>query len=140
VLGTLSIPLFHVRQLDAQDGSLDGVETAIPSHLFVQVAARTAVIAETAHALGGFSIIADHETAIAVSAQILAGIETEGGRFAHRARTRVAPARSDGLSRVFKHGNPEFSGEAGEGVHVDALAVEMDGQQRTQVVDSPARR
>src|SRR6202041_552811 len=91
------VPSLHIFQLHAQDRGLHGVEAAVPSELFVNVTARAAVIAQSAHVRRHLGVVCGDEPGIAVSAEILGGIKAEGRGYAHGSSSSSAPARADGL-------------------------------------------
>jgi hypothetical protein len=126
----LLVPPGQVRQLHAQDSSLDCIHAAVPADFLVMVTSRAAVIAQIAHALRHSGIAGGDHAGIAVGAQVLSGIKTESGRRAQGPCAGVPPFRADGLGGVFDDGEFEFFGDGMEFVHVGALAEEMDRQQR----------
>ena len=111
------VPSFYVFQFHAQDGSLHGIEAAVPSHFFVDVAARAAVIAQAAQVRGHLGIVGGDQSGLAVGAEIFCGIETEGGGHAQAAGAFSVPGGADGLRSIFDHGETKFLGESLERIH-----------------------
>jgi hypothetical protein len=80
---SILIPSFHVFQLYAQDGSLDGVEAAVPSNFLMHVAARATVIAQPAHMRRHFEAVGGYRASLTIGAEILRRIKAERCRDAH---------------------------------------------------------
>ena len=70
---------------------------------------------------------------VSVSAQVLGGIETEGGGYAERACAAPVPFGADGLGGVLDNCNSEFLRDTVERVHVGALPVKMHGKNRANI-------
>ena len=124
------IPSSNVFQLHAQDRGLNGVEPAIPSKFFMNVAARAAVIAKAAHVCRHLRIISCDQSGVPVGAEIFCGIETERRGDAHGSCTLLAPSRTDSLRGILDHSQMKFFRELLESIHIGALAVQMNREQR----------
>src|SRR5579872_7198285 len=81
-LPALLIPAFDMMQFYAENGGLNCVHAAVPSDFFVVIAARAAVIAQVSHALCGVEITRCNQSSIAIRAEVLGGIKTEGRHLA----------------------------------------------------------
>ena len=68
-----------------------------------------------------------HGAGIAKRAEVLAGIEAEGGRMAERARAAPLVARTVRLAGVLEHEQAVAVGDGGDLVHGRRLAVEVHG-------------
>ena len=66
------------------------------------------------------------EACVAEGGEVFGGVEAEGGGVAERAYGAIVPRGAEGLGGVFDELEIVGFGEGGEGVHVRALAVEMD--------------
>ncbi len=87
------VPSRHVFELDRKDGALEAVHARVPADLVVVVAAAHAVLAQHAGALGEVVGIGGDHAGIACGAQVLGGIEAEGGGVAQaRRRSPLANA------------------------------------------------
>ena len=94
----------------------------------MDVATTHAVGAEHAGTLGEDVVGGGDEAGVAEGAEVLGGVEGEGGGVAEGTGGGRAPACAEGLGGVFNKEEVVLAGERGEGVEVGALAVEMDGQ------------
>src|SRR5205807_6017007 len=96
----------------SQDCGLDGIETAVPAQLFMDITARAPVIAQAAHARRHFRIIGGHHASVAVSAEVLRGIKTERRGDSHcscaPSSAAIAPSGANSLRRIFNHRQMEF--------------------------------
>jgi len=129
VLLTAFVPGIEMGQLDAENGSLHGIQAEVAADHLMVVLGMGAVVAQLGDLLGkGVVIGGDHAT-VAHAAQILGGEEAETAGQAHGPGAlltvfgRVAAANS--LGRVFDHGDLVGVGDLQDAVHVGALAVEM---------------
>src|SRR5436190_296275 len=71
---------------------------------------------------------------VPIGTEILGGIKTESRSYAHRSRPTPTPLRSNCLRRIFHDLHVKFLAESSECLHVSALPVEMDGQNRTNTL------
>src|SRR5580704_1480810 len=134
MLPPLLVPSFDMRQLYAQDGTLNCVHAAVPADFFVMVSSRTAVITQVPHVLSQIRVARSHEARIAIRTQVLSGIKTESRSCAQRSGAPVSPFCSDGLRRVFDDGQMKLVSDLLQCIHVSALAVKMHGQQSSNFV------
>jgi hypothetical protein len=121
-----------VRQLDAEDGGVDRVESrvaAVGNHVLVLGA--LAVVRDQAHARGDVVARRHDGPGVAGRAEILGRVETEAAGVADRADPPpLAGDRAPGavrLRRVLDERRAVPAGERDEPVEVGGLAVEMDG-------------
>jgi hypothetical protein len=70
-------PIVDVRQFHVENGALDAVHSIIETHFVVIVFASLAPIAKYSDLVGDCGIVGHHSAALAVSAEIFAGIKTE---------------------------------------------------------------
>src|SRR5205823_13764625 len=84
-LATLLVPLGEVPKLRAQDPRLYGVEPAVVPLHGVEVFLRLPVVAQLAAVLGQALVVRGDRPRLATRAEILAGVEAEDRRVAHRA-------------------------------------------------------
>ncbi len=91
------------------------------------------MVAELPHALGHLRTHRGNDACVSVSAQVLGGIETEGGCDTERSRAAPAPLGADGLGGIFDDRNAEFVCDPVECVHVGALAVKMNGKNGAKI-------
>ena len=76
-------------------------------------------------------VVGRQHAAVAVAAEVLGRIEAEAADVAERAGAATAILRADRLAGVFDHRQSRASAPcASSGVHVGALAVQMDGNDR----------
>src|SRR5437868_3108248 len=97
-----------MRQLHAQNGGLDRVETAVPAHFFMKISSRAAMIPQASHVLSNFRSIGCDRSGIAIGAEILGGIKTEGGGCSQRSGASLTPICADGLGSILHNGNSEL--------------------------------
>ena len=127
-----AIPGREMAEFYGEDGGLHAVEPRVPADLVVGVAAAHAVGAEHAGALCELGGGGGEETGVTGGAEIFGGIEAEGGGVAERAGGPAGPGGAEGLGGVFEEQQIVLLAEGVEGVHVGALAVEVDRQERAQ--------
>ncbi len=96
--------------------------------LVVVVAAAHSVLAQHAGALGEFVGVGRDHAGVARGAEVLGGIEAEGGGIAESACFYPLTIGAPGLGGVFDELEIALFGDAGEGGPVGALAVEVDGE------------
>src|SRR5439155_12341682 len=127
------VPSFEIFQLHVQDGSLHSVEAAVPSEFFMHVSARAAVVAQAPHVRCQLGVIRSHQAGLPIGAEILGGIEAERSGHARGSGATVAPGGADGLGGVFNHRQMKLVGQYLKAIHIGALAIQMDGKQRSQL-------
>src|SRR5207248_10936791 len=115
-------------ELHGEDGCLERVETAVPSDFLVVIALAAAVIAQQAKAVGKFIAVRGHASRVTIGAEVLRGIEAEGGQIPNRSSPAPPPGCSKGLGGVFDDGELRLLAEAEKLVHVGAESVEMHGK------------
>src|SRR5207302_7783853 len=98
-----------------------------------EITTDAAMITQPAHALSHCRIGSGDASGIAHRTEILRRIKTERRRHSERACTLTSPGGTEGLSGVFDDRHIEFCCKLTEGIHVRALTVEMNRQQRAQV-------
>src|SRR5207245_2844951 len=81
-------------ELDAQDGALEPPHAIVVADVLVEVAPRLAVVAERAREPRDAVAVGGERAALAVGAEVLAGVEAEGGRLAEAAD----PPAADGAA------------------------------------------
>ncbi len=98
------------------------------------------MVAELPHVLSRLRTVRGDDASVSVGAEVLGGIETEGGGYTERARAASAPLGANRLGGVFHNGDSEFlsifMNYAVECVHVGALAVEVDGKNGAKIFRS----
>src|ERR1019366_8153609 len=104
-----------------------------PAEFVVVVTPRTAMVAEPPHVLGHLRTGRGDDARVSVGAQVLGGIETEGGGYTERARTAPAPLGADRLGGVLHNCDSKFLSDAVERVHVGALSVKMHGKNGAKI-------
>lgn len=90
-----------VRNLDTQDGCLEGVDPEVTTDEVMEVFWLHAMVPEDAGFFGQGIILGDKRARIAEAAKILAGEETVGAEIAQGAAGSAPIAGSDGLCCVF---------------------------------------
>ena len=85
------VPAVDVFELDLEDGALEAVHAGVPADLVVVVAAAHAVLAQHAGALGQVVGVGGDHAGVARGAQVLGGIEAEGGGIAEGRRPSARP-------------------------------------------------
>src|SRR5207248_9273888 len=87
-----------------------------------------AVVAQQAKAVGKFIAVRGHASRVTIGAEVLRGIEAEGGQIANGSSPAPPPGCSKGLGGVFDDGELGFLAKAEKLVHVGAESVEMHGK------------
>src|SRR5580700_3693879 len=95
-------------QFHAQHRCLNSIHASVPAKFVMIVAPRTAVIAELPHVLGHFRTGSGDDSRVSVGAQVLGGIETEGGSYPERACSPPAPLGANRLGGVLDNCDSEF--------------------------------
>ena len=80
------VPVVDVLELDLEDGALEAVHAGVPAQFVVVVAAAHAVLAQHAGALGQLVGVGGDHAGVAGGAEVLGGIEAEGGGIAQARR------------------------------------------------------
>src|SRR5882672_849479 len=88
--------------------------------------------------LGHFRTRGSDDARISVGAQILGGIKTESRRHTERSRRLARPPGSNRLRGVFYNCHVKFLRQAAERVHVGALSIEMNRQNRSHTLRAEA--
>lgn len=114
-------------QLDAQNGGLERVKTAVGAKEFVEIFRFAAVHPQHAEAFLKSGIVRGDETAIAGSAKILRGEKAEATEVADGADEAVVVLGPDSLRGIFDDKKVVRFGELQNRVHVRGEAEEMDG-------------
>src|ERR1039458_2101069 len=137
VLPATLVPVRDVSELHAQHRCLNGVHASVPAEFVMVVAPGTAMVAELPHVLGYLRTVRGDDASVSVSAEVLGGIETEGGGYAERARAASAPLGANRLGGVLDDCHFEllgiFMNYAVESVHIGALPVKMHGKNRANI-------
>ena len=114
-----------MRQLGAQHGGLDLVQTRIDARQVVPVLHAAAVVAQLAQRGGQFVVIGGDGAAVAQRAEVLAGVEAEARRVAQAAGAPAHITRAMGLGRVFDHAQTVAARDGVDRAHVGRLAVQV---------------
>ena len=113
-------------EFDFEDGGLEGVEAGVPADLVVVVPLTHAVSSKHLHALGEGWVGGGGHSGVAVGAEVLGGVEAEGGDVAEGTGWNAVPSGSEGLGGVLDELHAGVLRERLESVHIGALAVEVD--------------
>src|SRR5690348_10183993 len=124
----LVIPFAEVLEFHAEHCRLDRIHTGVPAELGMDVALRAAMIPQSPHMVGGRRIVRGHQPGIAIRAQVLGGVKAERSRDSHASCFFGVPFGADGLRRILDQHHIMLRRNLAQGVHVCALAVEMDRQ------------
>src|SRR5207237_2140617 len=103
------VPLIQVIQLDAQDGSLHGVEAAVVTTEKVPVFLLLPVVPEHFQTIGDFSVIGGNHAAVAVGAKIFSRVEAKGSRMTQRSNALALVARAAALACLVDPDKAVFS-------------------------------
>src|SRR5665213_3565181 len=120
----------QVFEFDAQHRALNAVHSGVPADLRMVIFLVLPVVSQNLNFSRQFLVVGDYATRFAQGAEVLAGIETETSRNAHRAGMAAFVESAVRLAGVFNDGNAMSSGNFQDGVHVSALAKEMNGNDR----------
>ena len=122
-------------QLDIENGRLNAVQSAVHPDALVLIPLPRSVVADHPQALGHGRITREARSSISVATQVFGRKETRGANGAHGPRhaPRLSglpglPSRANGLRGVFHNVQPMRLGNAHNGIHVRALAIEVNGQ------------
>ena len=126
-LATPLAPLIEVGEFDLKNGGLDGIDAKVSADQGVEVAWFHAVIPKCPHFGREGVIVADDHSCIAEGSEVFGGVEGEPAGLADGTGGPEGVAGAEGLSGVFEDGNAERASEMEDGVHVGALAEEVDG-------------
>src|SRR5882672_10927907 len=113
-------------QLHAQNSRLDFVQAVVPARLAAEIFRRLAVVAQRSNALREFRRIRNDHARVAVSTQILCGIEAEARGIAHRSGRPAFVGSADRLGIVLNHRQSARPSERQDWIHVRREAIEMD--------------
>ena len=94
------VPAVEVRELDAEDRALHAVHAVVEAVADVVVLAGLAPVAERAHGLGVRGVVGGDAAALAGGAEVLAGVEAEGGDVAPGAGAAAVARRAVRLAGV----------------------------------------
>ena len=133
-MAALLIPAGEVAEFDFEDGGLERVEAGVPADLIVVVATGHAVGTHAAGVgveCGGGG---GDEACVAHGAEVFGGVKAEGGEIAEGSGGDGVPCGSEGLGGVFDEEEIVLVLESGEGIHIGALAVEVDWEDGFHVV------
>src|SRR5689334_15512167 len=119
------IPGINVLELGAEDAGVKIVQSAVES-VAMDVAGVGAVVAELADGGVNFLVIRNQRAAVAERAEIFLDNEAGSGRVAQFGDFESIAARADGLGIILDDIEFMFVGDFANGLHVGALAVEMD--------------
>src|SRR5262249_19020008 len=99
---TARVPTVEVRQFRAEHGALDSVHALVPPDELVAITHARAVVTELLDRLRERRVVRRHRAGVAVSPEVLAGVETERRAVAEAARPPSFVDRAVGLARVFE--------------------------------------
>ncbi len=116
-----------MAQLDAEDGGLDLVQTAVGSHHVVVVADLRAVSAQHLHLLGQLRVAGQDHPTVADPAQVLAGEEREATQVSQAARAAAMKGGSGGLGTVFDQTQSVAPGDRLQLLHRGGVPIQVDG-------------
>src|SRR5215212_9617814 len=85
------------------------------------------MVAEASQACRDLIVACSKNPTITSAAEILRRIETEASDQTHRARAPSIMSRANRLRRIFNHGYSMTPSKIEQGIHLRALAVDMDG-------------
>jgi len=123
-------PLVEMAQLDPQDGRLQLVQALLVAYDLVQVLRVLAHVAQHFDAVVEAGVAGRDCAAVAVAAHHLGGVEAEAGDVAERSGRAAFVQGAVRMRGVFDHPQPVGASQLEQRVHVDGLAVEVDGKQR----------
>ena len=120
-------PRLEMAQLHAEHGALHAVHAVVEGAELVLVAHLLAPRAQEAQLLRPLGVVGHHRAALAVGAEILAGIEAEAAEVAHRAAPPPVVLGAVRLARVLDDGDALAPRDVENRVHVGRLAVQVHG-------------
>lgn len=123
------VPAVNVRQFDAQNGGLKGIQAAVVADHFVVVLLAAAVRAKGAGQVGGVVVVGDQQAAITKCPQVLAGEKGVGPSVPYGARMLTLVPRAEGLGAVFDNLEAVLVGNRHDLVHLGRVAVQMNGHE-----------
>ena len=123
-------PLLKVLELDAQNRSLNSIQTAVESLEHVMVLRLLAPITQHSNFRGKFGIACYHCPAFSVCAEIFAWVETKAPKIAETPRAAPFIFRSMRLASIFDHGQAVAASRLHDRIHVGRLAIQMHRQDR----------
>lgn len=113
-------------ELDVEHRSLKGIKPEVGTYEVVVVFGVGAVVAQDAGLIGEGIVVADKGAAVAEAAEVFGWEERVAAEVAHAAAGLAVVGCADGLSGVFDDVELVLFGESEDGVHVGALAEEVD--------------
>jgi len=123
----LVVPVVEVFEFHREHRALDAFEAEVVADKFVMVLALGAVVAEHADAARYLQVVRQNSAALAVCAEVLAGVEAEAARARERADGTVAVERAVRLRGVLDDEEIATRRDFKDGVEVCRLAVEVYG-------------
>src|SRR5438445_1371829 len=109
-------PRLEAPQLDAQDGALEPLHAVVVADTVMEVAPRLAVVAQRPRQVSDVVAVRGERAALAVGAEVLGGVEAEGGRLAEAAHAPPAVARAVGLAGLLDDGDAVARGDRPDGM------------------------
>ena len=104
----------------------------------MHVTTGAAVVAQAPHARGQVGVIRSHQAGLPIGAEILGGVKAECRGHTHGSGAAVAPGGANRLGGVFDQCQVKLVGKWLKPIHVGALAIKMDGKQRSQLAVTAA--
>src|ERR1700758_2576120 len=84
------------------------------------------VIPEHLETAGNFALFCDHGATIAVSSQVLSGVETKSSSVPQRSNALAFIACAVSLAGVFNHHKPVLISELADGPHVRRMPIQVN--------------
>src|SRR5882757_1867504 len=119
------VPLVHVAQFYQQNRSLEGVQPAVPTNLFVMVTDLHAVCPEAANTPCDCGAGCGNHAGLSRRAEIFGGVKAKCRCCSKSACGNATPLRSKGLRRILDQQTVAGGCRGSQGGPVGALAVEM---------------
>ena len=122
-----SIPVVEPPKLDRQDRGLQPVQTAVAPGDIVEVPppGGPSVVGEGSNPGAQGRVVGDDRSRIAERAEVLPGVEAEGGSSTEGARPTPRPRGTVGLCGILDDRDPRSVGDLRDRLHVGHLPVEM---------------
>ncbi len=126
------VVIVQMRQLDVQDGGLQGVQTRIATDFIMPVTDFHAMVYDLPQLFGQTVVLREERAAVAVAAQVLGWEERRAADFAHRAGLATAAVRknivgANGLAGIFNYIQAVPVRDVENLPHRRALPEQMDG-------------
>ena len=115
-----------MRQLDAQNGGMNGIEACIPTEILVEILRLHTMNAQARQAIGQFRIIGSDHAAVTKGPEVLARIEAEAADSPEAAGPLALVFGTHCLSCVLNDGQTAALSHLPERFHFHALPEEMD--------------